>query len=149
MSYADEKAKARSKVSCNYYAEGLAESAQFRKEYKNDYKKVIKSHEMPMERSPRGVATLRLDSATTVRAETLGAGGFAVAERTLDPMAGTGFAVSDVLIVGGSGAGVVRGGMTLVPVVAEAYCGKRGNATTRSIPRARKLSRAAAIEGFP
>ena len=55
MSYADEKAKSRSKLSCNYYAEGLAESAQFRKEYKNDYKKVIKAHEMPMERSPNGL----------------------------------------------------------------------------------------------
>lgn len=69
--------------------------------------------------APQGVATLRLDSATTVRAETLGEEGFAVAERSLDPVPGTGFALSDVLLVGGSGVGVVRRGLSLVPVVAD------------------------------
>ncbi len=53
--YADEKAKAKSNIFCNYYAEGLAESAAFRKDYKENYKKVIKAHEMPMERSPDGL----------------------------------------------------------------------------------------------
>ena len=67
----------------------------------------------------QGVAALRLDSAATLRAETLVAGTFAVAERRLGPLARDGFALSDVLIVGGSGAGVVRGGLRLVPVVAD------------------------------
>ena len=69
--------------------------------------------------APQGVATLRLDSATTVRGETLGESGFALAERALDPLTGAEFALSDVLVVGGSGEGVVRGGLLLVPVVAD------------------------------
>lgn len=55
MAFADERAKARSDKNCAFYLEGLKESAAFRQAYKSAAKKVIKSHEMPMERSPDGL----------------------------------------------------------------------------------------------
>lgn len=55
MAFADEKAKARSDKTCSFYLENLKESAAFRKDYKTNAKKVVKAHEMPMERSPDGL----------------------------------------------------------------------------------------------
>ena len=56
MSFPDEKAKAKSgELDCNFYAEGLKESAAFREAYKARMKDVIEADEMPFERSPDGL----------------------------------------------------------------------------------------------
>ena len=55
MAFDDEKAKARSSGDCSFYLDGLKESAAFRNAYKTTAKKVVRSHEMPMERSPDGL----------------------------------------------------------------------------------------------
>jgi uncharacterized RmlC-like cupin family protein len=56
MAFADEKAKSRmSDSECSFYLEGVQESASFRKAYKTEMKNVVRSSEMPMERSPDGL----------------------------------------------------------------------------------------------
>ena len=56
MAYADEKARAKAtKLTANYYREGIEESKRFRKDYKETFKNLIKASEMPMERSPDGL----------------------------------------------------------------------------------------------
>jgi gentisate 1,2-dioxygenase len=56
MAFADEKAKAKAtELTANFYREGLEESKQFRKDYKEIYKNLIKASEMPLERSPDGL----------------------------------------------------------------------------------------------
>lgn len=55
MSDIDEKAVAhQSNLKSNFYAEGLQESAEFRKDYA-ERKVVVKAAEMPIERSPDGL----------------------------------------------------------------------------------------------
>jgi gentisate 1,2-dioxygenase len=55
MAFDDERAKARSDNNCDFYLEGLKETAAFREQYKNNVKKTVRAHEMPMERSPDGL----------------------------------------------------------------------------------------------
>lgn len=55
MSSVNEKAVARqSDSSCSFYADAVQQSAAFRKEY-SERKNVVKSNEMPIERSPDGL----------------------------------------------------------------------------------------------
>ena len=55
MSAVNEKAVARkSDSNCDFYADGVKQSAKFRKEYV-ERKNVVKSNEMPIERSPDGL----------------------------------------------------------------------------------------------
>ena len=96
--------------------------------------------------APRGAAVVRLDSAATVRAETLAGARFAAAEARLEPLPRTGFGLSDVLVVGGRGALVERRGEALAPVLsdtlargsvqvyAEAYGGTRLSVEARLVP---------------
>jgi len=49
-----ERSRARTDVSADFYAQALEASKQFRKEYKQR-KHVVKSHEMPMERTADGL----------------------------------------------------------------------------------------------
>lgn len=49
-----ERERARSDISANFYAEALEASKKFREEYKGRMN-VVKSHEMPMERSADGL----------------------------------------------------------------------------------------------
>ncbi len=76
-----------------------------------------------VDQSDSGVALVRLDAAATLRAEVLDAtrAPARVALATLDvaPLAAAGFGLSDLLIVGGDGAGVQRGETVLVPLVAD------------------------------
>ena len=56
MSFPDEKARARkTDLSCEFYSEGLKESADFRDTYKKQMKNVVKAEDMPLERSPDGL----------------------------------------------------------------------------------------------
>jgi gentisate 1,2-dioxygenase len=56
MAFDDEKARSRlSDAECNFYLEGLQESASFRDAYKSKMKNIVKANEMPMERSPDGL----------------------------------------------------------------------------------------------
>lgn len=50
----NERARARSNVSADFYAQALEASRQFRAEYR-DRANVVKSHEMPMERTADGL----------------------------------------------------------------------------------------------
>jgi uncharacterized RmlC-like cupin family protein len=49
-----ERQRARSSITADYYAQALEASKQFRKEYRSRTK-VVKSHEMPMERTADGL----------------------------------------------------------------------------------------------
>jgi uncharacterized RmlC-like cupin family protein len=49
-----ERRKARSSISADFYAQALAASREFRAEY-SGRKKVVKAHEMPMERTADGL----------------------------------------------------------------------------------------------
>jgi uncharacterized RmlC-like cupin family protein len=49
-----ERSRARTELSADFYAQALAASREFRREYATR-KKVVKSHEMPMERTADGL----------------------------------------------------------------------------------------------
>lgn len=51
---ATERERARTDATANFYTEALKASKQFRSEYRNRAN-VVKSHEMPMERTPDGL----------------------------------------------------------------------------------------------
>ncbi len=50
-----ERQRARSDVTADFYAKALAASKEFRKDYPTERLNVVKSHEMPMERSADGL----------------------------------------------------------------------------------------------
>lgn len=49
-----ERARAKSEINADFYSQALEASKQFRQDYKNR-KNVVKSHEMPMERTADGL----------------------------------------------------------------------------------------------
>ncbi len=66
-----------------------------------------------------GASVVRIGRDATLRAETLGLSGFARAEADVEPLARSGFGVSDLLLTGGGGPSVVRRGEALVPLAAD------------------------------
>ena len=76
-----------------------------------------------VDQSDSGVALVRLGAAATLRAEVIDTtrtpSHVALATRDVTPLAPSGFALSDLLIVGGDGAGVQRGAAVLVPLASD------------------------------